>query len=81
VSNIIPNTTYDSNNGIGGLIDQRDNVSVAGSEKQRGNYKKYGLKDYKEKQASIKSQKMGGLGANIGGERWEVAKQKKEIAK
>jgi len=56
------------------LIDQRDNVSIAGSEKQRGNYKKYGLKDYKEKQASIKQQKMGGLGANIGGERWEIAK-------
>ena len=34
VSNIIPNTTYDKNKGgISALIDPRDNLSVAGSEK------------------------------------------------
>ena len=33
VGNIIPNTTYENNNAISALIDQRDNISVAGSEK------------------------------------------------
>jgi len=28
----------------------------------------------------MKNSKVGGLGANIGGEKWEVAKRKKEIA-
>jgi hypothetical protein len=27
----------------------------------------------------MKNKKMGGLGANIGGEQWEMAKRKKEI--
>ena len=50
VSNIIPNTTYDKNKGsIGALIDPRDNLSVAGSEKQKISYKQYGLKDFREK--------------------------------
>ena len=62
------------------MIDQKDNISVAGSEKIR-TYQKYNLKDYKEKQNSIKNQKMGGLGANIGGDKWEAAKRKKEIAR
>ena len=47
-SNIIPNTTYDNSNGISRMIDQKDNISVAGSEKIR-TYQKYNLKDYKEK--------------------------------
>ena len=45
-SNIIPNTTYDAKNGISRMIDQKDNVSIAGSEKIR-TYQKYNLKDYK----------------------------------
>ena len=47
-SNIIPNTTYDNSNGISRMIDQKDNISIAGSEKIR-TYQKYNLKDYKEK--------------------------------
>ena len=47
-SNIIPNTTYDNSNRISRMIDQKDNISIAGSEKIR-TYQKYNLKDYKEK--------------------------------
>jgi hypothetical protein len=61
------------------MIDQKDNVSIAGSERIKS--KKYNLKDYKDQQTTIKNQKMGGLGANIGGEKWEQAKRKKEIAR
>lgn len=62
------------------MLDSKDNISVAGSEKIRS-YQKYSLKDYKEQQNTIKNQKLGGLGANIGGEQWEQAKRKKEIAR
>ena len=39
--NIIPNTTYDNSNGISRMIDQKDNISIAGSEKIKS--KKYNL--------------------------------------
>jgi hypothetical protein len=35
LTNIMPNTTYDTSNGISKMIDSKDNVSVAGSEKIR----------------------------------------------
>jgi hypothetical protein len=42
-------------------------------------YKKYNIKDYNNLKSSVANSKMGGLGANIGGEEWEIAKRKKEI--
>jgi len=42
-------------------------------------YKKYNIKDYNQLKQSVANTKMGGLGANIGGEEWEIAKRKKEI--
>lgn len=35
---------------------------------KRRHYKKYGLKEYQELKSNIQSQKLGGLGANIGTE-------------
>ena len=69
----MPNTTYD-NPGMapGSRLDQSDNVSHAASEPtgdRRGkNYKKYGIKEYNNMKNQAAASKMGGLGANIGGE-------------
>ena len=80
---MMPNTTYDSgqkgNNMIpqGSILDgvnlnQFESQSVAGSEKLRSSkYRKYGLKDYNNLKETLQNTKMGGLGANIGGEKWE----------
>lgn len=77
---VMPNTQYDQPQRMGTLADQ-DQISVAGSEKRsKTNYKKYGLKEYKNLQNTLQNTKMGGLGANIGSEQWEAAKRKKEIA-
>ena len=42
-------------------------------------YKKYNIKDYNQLKVAQQNTKMGGLGANIGGEEWEIARRKKEI--
>ena len=61
-------------------LNQFESQSVAGSEKLRSSkYKKYGLKDYNNLKETLQNTKMGGLGANIGGEKWEAAKRKKEL--
>ena len=80
----MPNTTYDNgqkgNMMPQGVNNQYESQSVAGSEKHRSSkYKKYGLKDYNNMKDTIQSQKMGGLGANIGGDKWEAAKRKKAL--
>jgi uncharacterized iron-regulated protein len=49
------------------------------SKGNRLKYKKYNIKDYNQLKQSVANSKMGGLGANIGGEEWEIAKRKKEI--
>lgn len=64
-----------------GTLVSDDQISVAGSEKRsKTNYKKYGLKEYKNLQNTLQNTKMGGLGANIGSSQWEAAKRKKEVA-
>jgi len=85
--NLMPNTSYD-NNTMGGqnnFIDQSDNLSHAASEpageRRKGAYRKYGIKEYNNMKNQAASSKMGGLGANIGGEKWEIANKKKEIAR
>lgn len=40
----------------------------------------YNLKDYHMLKNQLQNTKLGGLGANIGGEQWEIAKRKKEIS-
>lgn len=78
---VMPNTQYDQPSKMGTLTTQEDQISVAGSEKRsKTNYKKYGLKEYKNLQNTLQNTKMGGLGANIGSEKWEAAKRKKEVA-
>jgi len=57
----------------------QDAVSLQSKQSVGTKYKKYNIKDYNSLQQNIKGQKMGGLGANIGGEQWEMAKRKKEI--
>ena len=54
-------------------------VSVTSSVRRTTNYKKYGMQDYNKMKKTAANSKMGGLGANIGGEQWEIAKRKKEI--
>jgi hypothetical protein len=54
-------------------------VSVTSSVRRTTKYKKYGLKDYNNMKEVASKNRMGGLGANIGGENWEAAKRKKEI--
>ena len=47
-----------------GTLVSDDQISVAGSEKRsKTNYKKYGLKEYKNLQNTLQNTKMGGLGA------------------
>lgn len=59
----------------------RDHDVQSNNSKQTdtSNYKRYNLKDYHNLQQNLKQQKMGGLGANIGSEEWELARRKKEI--
>ena len=54
-------------------------VSATSSVRRTTKYKKYGLKDYNNMKEVASKNRMGGLGANIGGENWEAAKRKKEI--
>lgn len=44
------------------------------------NFKPYNLKDFKSIKDQAQTQKMGGLGANIGSDDWEKAQRKKESA-
>ena len=76
------NTKYDIPNNRGtNLITQKDQdaQSVNSKKTSASNYKQYGLKDYNNLKSNIQNQKYGGLGANIGDEKWEMAKRKKEI--
>ena len=78
---MMPNTTYESANPM--AINNNDAVSIANSESKKNinqQYKKYGIKDYNQLKHQLQNNKAGGLGANIGGEKWEMAKRKKEIA-
>ena len=85
----MPNTTYDNPHSAmapqNRLQADNDNVSHAASEpageRRKGNYKKYGLKDYNDMKSTAANTKLGGLGANIGSEKWEAANKKKEIAR
>ena len=43
-------------------------VSVTSSVRRTTKYKKYGLKDYQQTKEVVSKNRMGGLGANIGGE-------------
>lgn len=43
-----------------------------------GNFKPYNINEYRQVKDMTSKQKMGGLGANIGGEEWEKAQRKKE---
>jgi hypothetical protein len=54
-------------------------VSGVTNKSKSTNYKRYNLKDYQNLKTSLKNTKLGGLGANIGGEKWELAKKKKII--
>ena len=63
--------------GIAGMGQQYDTQS---SVSDKGNYKPYTVKDYKNLQSTVQSLKMGGLGANIGSEEWEKAKRKAEAS-
>lgn len=82
----MPNTSYDNNLGApNSLVDNGDQLSHAASEpagdRKRGAYKKKGLKEYNQMMEAAANKKMGGLGANIGSEQWEIANRKKEIAR
>ena len=84
----MPNTTYDNNHNSvmaphNRLQADGDNISHAASEPagDRKKYKKYGLKDYNEMKSTAANTKLGGLGANIGSEKWEAANRKKEVAR
>ncbi len=79
---MMPNTTYEPNNPMGNITQNNaDAVSVANSETRKATkYKKYGIKDYNNLKNQLQTSKAGGLGANIGGEQWEIAKRRKEIA-
>ena len=67
----MPNTTYEGTKPMA-IRKVNDTQSVVSEGRVRnGNYKKYGLKEYNQLQANMQSNKMGGLGANIGGEQWE----------
>ena len=39
------------------------------------------MKDYKQMKNQTQNTKLGGLGANIGGEEWEKAQSKKQAAR
>lgn len=77
------NTKYDIPQTKGqrliGITKDPDSYSVNSKKTNMSQYKKYNIKDYNMLQANLQSQKLGGLGANIGSEEWEVAKRKKEI--
>lgn len=78
-------TTYDKNNQNINLVgqnrdQQKDNISVKSENIKARKYKMYNLKDYHNLKNQIQNTKLGGLGANIGGEQWEIAKRKKEIS-
>ena len=83
----MPNTTYDRNykkGGVNSLFDSTESDSQSGARSEllgsRGGYKKYSIKDYQNLQMALRNQKVQrGLGPNIGGEEWEIAKRKKEI--
>jgi hypothetical protein len=57
----------------------QDAYSVNSKKSNASKYKKYNIRDYNNLKANVQSQKLGGLGANIGTEEWEMAKRKKEI--
>jgi len=40
-------------------------------------YREYSLQDYKMNDEKTKSVKLGGLGANVGSDKWELAQKKK----
>lgn len=67
------NTAYDKvQKPMGGiqnkLQDKLETQSEINDSAKRRQYKKYGMKEYNELKSNIQSQKMGGLGANIGSE-------------
>ena len=61
---------------------QRSQVRASDTTSKAGqsimNFKPYSLKDFTNLQQTNTSQKLGGLGANIGGEEWNKAKQKRD---
>ena len=59
--------------------DTKSVKSYQSKQTNKSNYREYKLKDYKNMQTAA-NQKVGGLGANVGSETWELAKRKKEIA-
>ena len=79
------NTTYDGNPVGSNMIsvhdphDSKSVVSGTSNATNKSKFRRYNLKDYQQLQSSMQNLKMGGLGANIGGEKWEVAKRKKII--
>jgi uncharacterized iron-regulated protein len=56
-----------------------DLQSINSKKTDASKYKRYNLKDYQNLQSTLQQQKMGGLGANIGSDEWELARRKKEI--
>jgi len=83
------NTSYDQTtnmssnlmniNNTNDKFDVQSVVSGVTNKSKSTNYRRYNLKDYQNLQNSLQNTKLGGLGANIGGEKWEVAKKKKII--
>lgn len=55
-------------------------ASATSSVRRNSKYRKYGQKDYNQLKENEQKTKLGGLGPNIGGAAWEVAKRKKEIS-
>jgi len=77
------NTTYDQTSQVQYInnANNLDSVSMMSGSSKRptGKYKKYNINDYQKLQSSLQTgKKMGGLGANIGSDKWEQAKRKKE---
>ncbi|CDW74030.1 UNKNOWN [Stylonychia lemnae] len=72
----VVNTNYQSNN----LNKVSSNIQLgqSSSTTTSGLYKPYSVKEYKQMQQTSQQIKLGGLGANIGGEDWEKAKKKQE---
>eukprot|EP00347_Sterkiella_histriomuscorum_P023753 403333506 len=77
----ISNTNYQSSQSNGSQVRMTSGGGQTQATTTTGSiYKPYTVKEYKQMVTTQQSSKLGGLGANIGGEDWEKAKRKQEQA-
>jgi hypothetical protein len=72
------NTNYDQT-GNNDPLESQSVISGMSKATDKSKFRRYNIKDYNQLQSSMQNLKMGGLGANIGSEKWEAAKRKKII--